>query len=115
MINKQPGTEEIIKQMVSAYLSAKYPISRDSLLSSIRQAMKIYHLIWLDCDGFSVEMKKEGIKWHSSLISMDGCCPRCGTREYQILYIYHADTDNEKHVCGCKQGHVFKVLCGWPE
>jgi len=113
MVINMEEIRSTIETALSVFLTTQQANVRDLMIRTIRAEMKRNNVTRLWLDKTKVYLTKEGVGFDSTDISLDGSC-KCGESRHdcKLLYTFHADTDNESHIFGCKNGHVFKIMWG---
>jgi hypothetical protein len=100
-----------IETAVSILLTTEQEAVRGIMRDAIRAELKHHDLTRLWCPKFKVYLTKDGIGFDTINVSRDTKC-KCGVgyKDARLLYIYHADTEQESHIYGCRCGEIFKVM-----
>lgn len=103
---------DTVESAISLFLSTEQPRVRDIMQRAIILELRRNKISRLWCSGFKVYLREGRLGFDTANISLDEKCPQCGTSylDSKLLYLYHADTDQEEHIYGCKCGCVYKIM-----
>ncbi len=102
-----------VETAISVFLATQQPKVRDIMIKAIMTELKRNNITRLWLGNVKVYLTKDGLGWDTTNLSPDERC-QCGEsyRHCALLYVHHANTDDEEHIYGCKCGHIYKVYWG---
>jgi len=103
-----------VESAMSLFLATGQERVRDIMRRAIILELRRNKVSRLWTRNFKVYLVGENsIGFDTMNLRLDGNC-QCGTgyKDCKLLYVYHADREQEEHVYGCKCGHVFKIYWG---
>lgn len=103
-----------VETAMSVFLTSGNEKVRDIMRGTIQTELRRNKISKLRCSNFKVFLTKSGLGFDTTNISIDEEC-RCGKsyRDSKLLYVNHADRDNESHVYGCRCGYIYKIMFGY--